>query len=124
MRDIKQSTYNKRRNLVYLLLVISLLTLTACAADPGTGNTTTEPGETERTFTLQELAQFDGQDGRAAYIAVDGVVYDVTDIPQWSGGIHQGRFPAGMDYSEEIRSESPHGTSMLSRAEVVGVLVD
>ena len=35
-----------------------------------------------------------------------------------------GRFQAGQDYSEEIRSESPHGTKMLDRAPEIGVLID
>ncbi|MDW7655594.1 MAG: cytochrome b5 domain-containing protein [Bacillota bacterium] len=73
---------------------------------------------------MEELAQYDGLEGRKAYIAVDGVVYDVTEIPQWKDGFHQGRFQAGKDYSAEIRSESPHGLSMLSRAEKVGVLAE
>lgn len=73
---------------------------------------------------MEELAEFDGQDGRRAYIAVDGVVYDVTDVPEWSGGMHaDGRFMAGKDYSDEIRDVSPHGVSVLSRAERVGILV-
>ena len=34
---------------------------------------------TEKTFTLAQLAQYDGQNGQPAYVAVDGVVYDVTN---------------------------------------------
>lgn len=34
----------------------------------------------EKTFTVEELKQFDGQDGHKAYVAVEGVVYDVTGV--------------------------------------------
>ena len=114
----KKEYLSKLFNLIGLLLNSAML-VTACAAD-----STSSTSVGEQTFDLETLARYDGQDGRRAYIAVDGVVYDVTDIPQWQDGVHQGRFSAGKDYSDAIRSESPHGTSMLSRAEVVGVLVD
>ncbi len=42
------------------------------------------------TFTMDEIAEYDGQDGNPAYIVVDGIVYDVTDSNMWSGGVHQG----------------------------------
>ena len=35
---------------------------------------------TEKIFTLDELKNYDGKEGRKAYIAVDGVVYDVTNV--------------------------------------------
>jgi len=43
-----------------------------------------------RKFKLQELRQYDGRDGRPAYIAYKGKVYDVTDSYLWIGGDHQG----------------------------------
>ena len=126
MKKSNTKTSHTRKKYL-LLLALSLgfsLLLVACTngtdpTDPGT----TENGAEER-FTLEELAEFDGQDGGRAYIAIDGVVYDVTDVPEWSGGMHAGdRFIAGKDYSNEIRDVSPHGVSVLSRAERVGILV-
>ena len=109
-----------RRYLILAFLIMSLL-VAACS------KTGPESGETEKAslvLTSEELARYDGLEGRRAYIAVDGIVYDVTDIRQWKDGLHMGRFQAGKDYSEEIRSESPHGTCMLSRAVEVGRLED
>lgn len=73
------------------------------------------------TFTLEELAQFDGKDGNQAYVAVDGVVYDVTNNPRWSGGTHQG-LTAGQDLTDEINRMSPHGTRVLNNLPIVGRL--
>jgi predicted heme/steroid binding protein len=111
------------RNLLLIWVLMAVLFIVSSCAGTSEGSTTTGSG-TEQTLTEDELARFDGLEGRKAYIAVDGVVYDVTDIPQWKDGIHQGRFQAGKDYSQEIRDESPHGLSMLSRATRVGVLAD
>ncbi len=36
-----------------------------------------------KTFTLEELKQFNGQNGQPAYVAVDGVVYDVSNVGPW-----------------------------------------
>ena len=74
-------------------------------------------------FTLEELADYDGQDGNRAYIAVDGVVYDVTDVPQWEGAEHFG-FYAGIDASEALRNSAPHGASLLNDAVIVGSIAE
>lgn len=77
----------------------------------------------DAVFTLEELAEFDGQDGRPAYIAVDGVVYDVSNVPVWGSGSHFG-FEAGIDATEALQSAAPHGAAQLNQAEVVGTLAD
>ena len=56
---------------------------------------------TEKIFTLDELKNYDGKEGRKAYIAVDGVVYDVTNVAAWQGGTHHGN-NAGNDDSDRI----------------------
>ena len=77
------------------------------------------PAEELEVFTLAELAAFDGKEGRKAYVAVDGMVYDVSDVPQWNGG-HQGLFP-GKDHTAAIE-QSPHGKNVLRNLRVVGKL--
>lgn len=54
---------------------------------------------TERSFTLQELADYDGSGGKAAYVAVGGQVYDVSNLIGWAGGTHFGLY-AGKDLSD------------------------
>lgn len=75
---------------------------------------------TEKIFTLDELKNYDGKEGRKAYIAVDGVVYDVTNVAAWQGGTHHGN-NAGNDVSDRI-FKAPHGKSTLEKLEVVGKL--
>lgn len=75
----------------------------------------------EKEFTLEELAKYNGKDGSKAYVAVDGVVYDVTDVKAWKEGTHNGAM-AGQDLTEAIK-KAPHGTAKLEGLPVVGKLV-
>lgn len=74
----------------------------------------------EKQFTIEELKQYDGQNGNKAYVAIDGNVYDVTDVDPWTGGKHHGN-TAGNDLSEAIM-KSPHKHSVLAKLNKVGVL--
>lgn len=71
-------------------------------------------------FSEEELASFNGQDGKPAYIAVDGTVYDVTNFDAWEGGEHQGQVTAGTDASEIFTNDSPHDTAFLEVLPVAG----
>jgi predicted heme/steroid binding protein len=71
-------------------------------------------------LTVDELATYNGQNGQPAYIAVNGVIYDVTNVPQWKNGSHQG-YTAGKDLTAEI-AKAPHGESVLKNLPVVGKL--
>ncbi len=75
----------------------------------------------EKSFTLEELASFAGQDGAAAYVAVDGIVYDVTNVRKWRNGVHEMGIKAGADLTE-LMSQSPHGVKVLGDAVKVGIL--
>jgi len=70
-----------------------------------------------KTFTLSELAQYDGQNGRPAYVAVDGIVYDVSSL--FIGGAHFSHY-AGQDLSVQFHSQ--HDISFITRYPAVGQL--
>ena len=83
---------------------------------------TAEPTAALLQLTLEELKQSDGQNGNPAYVAVDGVIYDVTNVPQWKGGKHNG-YTAGQDLTDIIKNKSPHGVAKLQGVPIVGELV-
>lgn len=73
-------------------------------------------------LTLEQLAQYNGKNGNPAYIAVDGVIYDVTNNHHWTTGTHEG-YSAGTDLTDAIMGKSPHGISVLGDVSVVGKLI-
>ncbi|TJX13216.1 hypothetical protein E9840_10350 [Tissierella creatinini] len=95
--------------------------------DPAVSSPVDEPAETEATeelvLTLEELGQYNGENGMPAYVAVDGVIYDFTGVMEWSGGKHNG-FEAGNDLTEEIKNISPHGVARLKGVPIVGKLAE
>lgn len=72
-------------------------------------------------MTLTELASNNGQDGRRAYVAVNGTIYDVTDSPRWQNGLHPPDHKAGQDLTEEL-AKAPHVRAVIERFPVVGTL--
>ena len=80
--------------------------------------------EEMRTFTLEELSQYNGKDGQPAYVAVDGVVYDVTNVEAWKDGEPKLGLTAGNELTEEITNQSPHGLKVLEGLPIVGELVE
>lgn len=82
--------------------------------------------KTQINLTRKQLAEFDGKNGRPAYVAVSGVIYDVTVSRLWRGGEHDpshGEAYAGRDLTQ-VLAESPHGIKNLEGFPVVGKLVD
>ncbi len=72
-------------------------------------------------MNLAELASHDGRDGRKAYIAVSGKIYDVTESTRWENGLHPPDHQAGKDLTEEL-SQAPHVRAVIERFPVVDTL--
>jgi predicted heme/steroid binding protein len=72
-----------------------------------------------KEFTLKELAEYNGKNGKA-YVAYQGQVYDVTDENVWKNGTHKG-CNAGTDLTGKI-DQTPHGAEILKGYPVVGTL--
>ncbi len=74
-----------------------------------------------QVFTKEELAKFNGKDGRPIYIAHKGKVYDVSKSSLWENGEHQGLHTAGADMTKDL-SDAPHEDDVLERFPQVGTL--
>ncbi|MFW6056013.1 MAG: cytochrome b5 domain-containing protein [Chloroflexota bacterium] len=74
-----------------------------------------------RIVTREELAICNGRDGASAWVAVDGLVYDVSKSWHWKGGKHQARHFAGREYTAALEG-APHGPDLLRRCPLVGVM--
>ncbi len=74
-----------------------------------------------RVFSLAELATFGGKEGRPAYIACKGKVYNVTDSALWEEGTHEMEHSAGQDLSASL-DLAPHGEEVILQFPVVGEL--
>ncbi|CZR10065.1 Predicted heme/steroid binding protein [Trichococcus ilyis] len=96
------------------------MSASSSAEEAASGSSATEM----RTFTLEELSQYNGKNGQPAYVAVDGVVYDVTNVEAWKDGEHKQGLTAGNELTEEITNQSPHGTKVLEGLPIVGELVE
>ncbi len=77
----------------------------------------------ERTFTREQLADYDGRDGGEAFVAFEGTVYDLTDSPMWIDGDHESEHQAGTDLTEAM-ADASHGPESLVGFPVVGRLIN
>lgn len=75
-----------------------------------------------RRFTRKELAEFNGQGGKPAYVAFAGKIYDVSSSQEWIDGAHCGDLSAGEDLTEMIDA-APHNESLLEKFPIVGELI-
>lgn len=70
-----------------------------------------------REFTPEELARFDGRDGRPSYVAYKGKVYDVSDSAMWDQGDHVGSHSAGRDLTKQ-HDDAPHDVHIVDFPQV------
>ena len=76
----------------------------------------------QKEFTLEDLAQYNGRNGRPAYVAIEGIVYDISNSEAWGGGTHFG-ITAGKDLTSQF--DSCHGIiDIITNAPKVGTLID
>ena len=68
-----------------------------------------------KKFTVAELAEFNGKKGKPSYAAVDGIVYDVSDI--FDNGDHYSHM-AGQDSTDEYYLQ--HAKEEIEKHPIVG----
>lgn len=72
-------------------------------------------------LTLEQLFKYDGKNGNPAYVAVNGVIYDVTNNAAWAAASHFG-LTAGRDLTAQF-SSCHGGQQILSKLKIVGKLI-
>ncbi len=75
-----------------------------------------------KKITLKELQANDGKDGKPAWIAYQGKVYDISESSFWMEGEHMGMHSAGRDLTDELEM-APHGNEKFADIKLVGNLV-
>ena len=75
----------------------------------------------QREFTLEELAEYNGAGGRPAYVAVNGIVYDVSLEPTWGGSTHFNLY-AGKDLTAQFNGCHGGNLEVLRNLPKVGIL--
>lgn len=74
----------------------------------------------QQEFTLAQLAQYNGANGNPSYVAISGIVYDVSNFLSWSGGYHFG-VSAGTDATENF-STCHRASNIIGKLPKVGVV--
>jgi len=96
---------------LYVVLIIGpRLRNKRAAEDPRSGQ-----------LTGDELASYDGREGRPAYFAFKGKIYDVSKSGLWREGSHMKRHRAGTDLTHML-SQAPHGEEKVWNMPETGAL--
>jgi predicted heme/steroid binding protein/uncharacterized membrane protein len=76
----------------------------------------------EKQISVEELQKHDGKDGRAAFVAYRGKIYDVSQSKLWPEGMHQNLHQAGRNLTNDF-ANALHDESVLKRVPEVGKLL-
>jgi predicted heme/steroid binding protein len=76
-----------------------------------------------KELTQEQLSDFDGNEGRPAYISYKGIIYDITNSRLWKNGRHMMKHHAGTDLTETLK-QAPHGDDKVLAMPQVGMCVE
>ncbi len=77
----------------------------------------------KKEFTIEDIHSFDGKEGRPAYVAYKGKIYNVTDSKLWKEGSHVKKHLAGHDLTDALKTAS-HGEEKILSMPEAGILVE
>jgi len=76
----------------------------------------------KQDLTAEELHSFDGREGRPAFVAYKGKIYDVTKSKLWKDGSHARKHHAGLDLTDALKT-APHAEDKILSIPEVGKLI-
>ncbi|MBI5213564.1 MAG: hypothetical protein HY957_09410 [Nitrospirae bacterium] len=77
----------------------------------------------KKEFTIEDLHSFDGKEGRPAFVAYKGKIYDATNSKLWKDGSHVRKHLAGHDLTDALKT-APHGEEKILSMPEAGILVE
>jgi len=107
---------------LFMVMVISAL-FVVLVIGPKLKKKKTSPLSDTGELTIEELGAFDGEEGRPAYIAFKGIIYNVGKSKMWQNGLHMKRHQAGTDLTA-ILSQAPHEEDKVLAMPEVGKLTE
>ncbi len=107
---------------LFLIMVLSAAFVTFVIGPKLKKKADRAPVQHKKDLTSDELSQFDGKQGRPAYIAHNGQIYDVSSSKLWGNGTHMKKHFAGLDLTSALKT-APHGEDRVLRMPAVGKLV-
>ena len=75
-----------------------------------------------RDLTSDQLSHFDGKEGRPAYIAYKGIIYDMTSSRLWRNGAHMVKHHAGSELTAALAG-APHADDKVLAMPQAGMLI-
>lgn len=76
-----------------------------------------------KEMTGEQLSSFDGKEGRPAYIAYRGMIYDISSSRLWKNGQHMMKHHAGTNLTDMLKN-APHGDDKVLAMPQVGMCVE
>ncbi len=108
---------------LFLFMVLTIFIITFYIAPKLKPQTKKLSEKTEGAFSPEDLAYFDGKEGRPAYVAYKGDVYEVTPSAFWYEGEHILKHSAGMDLTTSM-TLAPHSDNVLDGFFKKGTLIE
>lgn len=107
---------------LFLVMLSSAVVVTLYVGPKLRAQKTLVPGMENGSCTIEGLCQYDGRDGRPAYIGYKGMIYDVSKSRLWKNGQHVMKHAAGNDLTNVLKL-APHGEDKILALSQVGKLL-
>lgn len=117
--DTKDKILSYMRCKLYDLYILNNLETESCGEPAGMPKQNAH--DNTQGFIKQELAAYNGKNGMPAYVAVNGIVYDVTNNAAWGAATHFG-LSAGNDLTAQFAS-CHSGQPILQKLPQVGRMI-
>ncbi len=105
--------------ILFAIMVTTAIIVTFIIGPKLRGKKGTPLARNKDKLTPIELSHFDGKEGRPAYFAYQGNIYDVSQSKIWKDGSHMKKHPAGRDLTEMLKT-APHGEDKILEMPLIG----